>query len=111
MKHLWGFGLFVALAVWWSTAAQPTRIGAYSDPALWIVRSGDATVNLFGRMAVGNDTPGSRPRLDERSMRAMCCGLRTRAATGTKLMSSSVALVFPRAIRCSTLSTSPIAVE
>lgn len=61
MKQLWGFGLFVALAVSWSTAAQPTRIGTESGPALWIVRSGDATVNLFGRMAVGNDTPWLTP--------------------------------------------------
>jgi uncharacterized protein YbaP (TraB family) len=64
MKQLSSFGLFVALAVSWSAAGQPTRIGSAGGPALWVVRSGEATVTLFGRMAVGNDTQWLTPTIE-----------------------------------------------
>ena len=63
MKQLRGFGLLFALAVSWNTAGQPTATGTESGPALWVVRSGEAKVNLFGRMAVGDDTPWLTPTI------------------------------------------------
>lgn len=64
MKQLWGFGLIIALAISWSAAGQPARTGSAGGPALWVVRSGDAGVNLFGRMAVGNDTQWLTPTIE-----------------------------------------------
>jgi uncharacterized protein len=64
MKQLWGFVLSVALAISWSAAGQPARTGSAGGPALWVVRSGDAAVNLFGRMAVGNDTQWLTPTIE-----------------------------------------------
>ena len=64
MKQLWGFGLFVALAVSWGAVAQPARTGS-AGPALWVVRSGgDAAVYVFGRMAVGSDTQWLTPTIE-----------------------------------------------
>jgi uncharacterized protein YbaP (TraB family) len=64
MKQLWGFGLFVALATSWGAVGQPTRTSSVGGPALWVVRNGDAAVNLFGRMAVGNDTQWLTPTIE-----------------------------------------------
>jgi uncharacterized protein len=64
VKQRWILGLFVALAISWSAAAQPANEGAARDPALWVVRSGDAAVNLFGRMAVRNDTQWLTPAIE-----------------------------------------------
>jgi hypothetical protein len=63
MKQLWGFSLFVALAISWSAMGQPTPTGS-AGPALWIVRSGDAAVYVFGRMAVSNDTQWLTPTIE-----------------------------------------------
>ena len=62
MKALWKFGL-VALAISWGAVGQPARTGSVGGPALWVVRSGDAAVTLFGRMAVGNDTRWLTPAI------------------------------------------------
>ena len=64
MKQRWALGVLVALAISWSAATQPASEGAVRGPALWVVRSGDAAVNLFGRMAVGNDTQWLSPAIE-----------------------------------------------
>jgi uncharacterized protein YbaP (TraB family) len=63
MKQLSGFGLLVAMAITWSAVGQPTRTGS-TGPALWAVRSDDAAVYLFGRMAVGSDAQWLTPTIE-----------------------------------------------
>lgn len=63
MKQLSGFSLLVALAIAWSAVGQPTT-PERASPALWMVRSGDAAVYVFGRMAVGNDTQWFTPVIE-----------------------------------------------
>ena len=58
-----GLGLLVVLAISSSAVGQPTRTGA-AGPALWIVRSGDTAVYVFGRMAVRNDTQWLTPTIE-----------------------------------------------
>ena len=65
MKQPWGSSLFIALAISWSTVGQPTRTASAEGPPLWVVRSGDAAVNLFGRMAVRADSQWLMPAIEE----------------------------------------------
>lgn len=60
MKELWRFVLLLAVTATSSAAGQATRTG----PALWVVRSGDAAVYVFGRMAVGRDTQWLTPTIE-----------------------------------------------
>ena len=60
MKHLRIFGSLLALAISWSALGQ----NATGGPALWVVRSGDAAVYVFGRMAVTSDTPWLTPAIE-----------------------------------------------
>lgn len=64
MKRLCGLGLVVALAITWSAVGQPVKTDS-AGPALWIVRSDDAAVYLFGRMAVGNGAQWLTPAIEE----------------------------------------------
>jgi uncharacterized protein len=63
MKRLCGFGLLVALAITSSAVGQPTTADS-AGPALWIVRSDDAAVYVFGRMAVRNDAQWLTPTIE-----------------------------------------------
>lgn len=63
MEQLRAFALFIALATSSSALAQPTMT-ASAGPALWVVRSGDAAVYVFGRMAVRNDTHWLTPPIE-----------------------------------------------
>lgn len=58
------FCLFFALAISWGAVGQPTPTGS-KGPALWIVRSDDAAVYVFGRMAVRDDTEWLTPTIEE----------------------------------------------
>ena len=61
MSQLWGFGLFVAVAITSSAETQPTRTG----PALWVVqRDAAAPVYVFGRTAVRSDTQWLTPAIE-----------------------------------------------
>ncbi len=60
MKQPGRFVLLLAVTVASIAAGQVTRTG----PALWVVRSGDAAVYVFGRMAVGRDTPWLTPAIE-----------------------------------------------
>jgi uncharacterized protein YbaP (TraB family) len=64
MKQSWRSGLFIALAISWSAVGQPTTTDSPDGPALWVVRSGGAAANLFGRMAVGTDTQWLVPTIE-----------------------------------------------
>ena len=64
MRQLRIIGLVLALTGASSVWAQ---VGDARDPgpALWVVRSGDAAVYLFGRMAVRNDSQWLTPAIEE----------------------------------------------
>jgi uncharacterized protein YbaP (TraB family) len=62
MKHVAILGLLVVLAAP-PTMGQSTT-AEHNGPALWVVRSGDAQVYLFGRMAVAKDTPWLTPTIE-----------------------------------------------
>lgn len=55
----------IALAAAGIVCAQPPRAAAPPSPALWVVRSGDATLYLFGRMAVRGSAPWFSPGIRE----------------------------------------------
>jgi uncharacterized protein len=54
MKRHSFLGLLAALSLSSAAIGQPTA-AAINGPPLWLVRSGDAEVYVFGRMAVGKD--------------------------------------------------------
>jgi uncharacterized protein YbaP (TraB family) len=62
-QQLLGLGLVVALATSWSALGQSTRTGS-AGPALWVIRSDDAAVYVFGRMAVPIDTRWLTPTIE-----------------------------------------------
>jgi uncharacterized protein YbaP (TraB family) len=64
MKQPCVFGLVVTMALAWSAVGQPTN-AVSSGPALWIVRSDDAAVYVFGRMAVGNGAQWLTPTIEK----------------------------------------------
>ncbi len=63
MKKLWGLGLWVVLTIARSAAGQSPS--ADLAPALWIVRSGESSVYVFGRMAVRSDTQWLTRTIDD----------------------------------------------
>lgn len=67
MNELWRYVLLLAVAVAVTVASNAAGQPASTDlagPALWVVRSGDATVYVFGRMAVGSDTQWLTPTIE-----------------------------------------------
>jgi uncharacterized protein YbaP (TraB family) len=64
VKQLGGFGFVVALAMTWNAGAQPARTDS-PGPGLWVVRSDDAAVYLFGRMAVANGAQWLTPTIEK----------------------------------------------
>lgn len=64
MKQPCVSGLVVTMAIAWSAVGQPTS-AVSAGPALWIVRSDDAAVYVFGRMAVGNGAQWLTPTIEK----------------------------------------------
>ena len=52
------------LAFSWNVVGQPVQTPSFG-PALWAVRSGDAAVYVFGRMAVGSETRWLSPTIEK----------------------------------------------
>ena len=55
-------GALVVLAIAWTTVGEPAEAQS-TGPPLWIVRSGDKAVYVFGRMALGKDAQWITPAI------------------------------------------------